>query len=80
MRQRLKEQARGARGMSVIFGLCMGVVSSLAVYSTVRPGALPFAIIASTGLIGFSIAVTNRRVEALARLLDSDENDDVAND
>jgi hypothetical protein len=50
-------------------------VGGLAILSVVYPRALLFAVIAVAGLVGYSIAMFNRRIDALGELLDHDSKD-----
>ena len=66
----LVNRARGGLGAGLVAGLLMGTACGLAIYSNVEPRALQFAVIAAAALVGFQMASTNRRIDALMLLID----------
>ena len=69
-RQELVERVQ--RRPTVLMGFWMGLVCGLAILSVAYPRTLLFAVIAVAGLVGYAVAVFNRRMDALVELLDHD--------
>ena len=72
VRVRLELVERVQRGPRVLTALLMGLACGLAILSVAYPRALLFSVIAVAGLVGYTVAVFNRRMDALVELLDHD--------
>jgi len=69
-RQELSKRAR--RGVSGWAGVWAGLTLAIASSSIVLPRALPFAIIAVAGLVGYHVSRLYRRLDAMMELFDQE--------